>query len=247
MPTTSVVIPVRNGEKFILHAIASVVAQLTDGDEIILVDDGSTDRTRELVTARFPDVRIVPSRGTGPSAGYNTGLSEARGTLVSFLDHDDWWPEHRHAVLLAALNDHPDANAAFGRLRVAIEPEAGPLPIPVWEGRIVPAVVVSGIYRRDLLLAVGGFNERLNLAEDIDLHLRLEEAGLNVVLCEADTLVIRLHASNMTRNLRQQRADAAMLGVINERVRRRRAASAAREGGGLAGPSAPRSDPFVAS
>jgi glycosyltransferase involved in cell wall biosynthesis len=244
--TTSVVIPVRNGEKFVLQAIASVVAQLNDSDEIILVDDGSTDRTRELVATKYPGVRFIPSRGTGPSAGYNTGLLEARGSLVSFLDHDDWWPEHRHAVLLAAMDDHPDANAAFGRLRVAIEPEAGPLPIPAWEGQIVPAVVVSGIYRRDLLMKVGGFDERLNLAEDIDLHLRLEEAGLNVVQCEADTLIIRLHASNMTRNLRQQRADAAMLGVINERVRRRRALAAASEGS-LAGPHAPHSDPFDAS
>ena len=91
--STSVIIPVRNGERLVGEAIASALAQLGAGDEIVVVDDGSTDRTRAAVEAAADRrVRLVPSGGRGVSAARNVGIAVACGEFIAFLDHDDTWP-----------------------------------------------------------------------------------------------------------------------------------------------------------
>src|SRR5438477_2430339 len=101
---TSLIIPVRNGVRFIEEAVDSALRQLDPEDEIIVVDDASADATRSVL-AGIPDrrMRVLDGSGRGVSSARNIGLAAAAGEFIAFLDHDDLWPPQRHAVLLQAL------------------------------------------------------------------------------------------------------------------------------------------------
>src|SRR5688500_3708111 len=107
----SVILPVRNGAAFIEQAIASALPQLSADDEVVVVDNGSTDETVSIVQALTnPRVRLIEEQRPGPAAARNAGLAVANGELISFLDHDDYWPQGRNAGLLAALAADPAAD-----------------------------------------------------------------------------------------------------------------------------------------
>jgi glycosyltransferase involved in cell wall biosynthesis len=112
-----VIIPVLNGEAFIVEALTSVLSQLDREDEIVVVDDGSTDRTRRLLHGHDDRVLVIDGPRRGPSAARNAGLGVARGALIAFLDHDDLWPPGRHRALLSAMEEEDRFNAAAGRIR----------------------------------------------------------------------------------------------------------------------------------
>lgn len=196
--TTSVIIPVRNGRRFILEALDSVLVQLADDDEIIVVDDASTDGTDRLLRNLDKRVVILDGLGRGPSAARNTGLAKARGACIAFLDHDDLWPPGRHAALLGALRQSPTANAAAGRLRIHVEEGGFAGRHAALDGRHAPSILMTCLYRRQLIEATGPFDEDMRFGEDLNYYVRLAESGMIVVTCDHDALVYRRHAENAT-------------------------------------------------
>jgi glycosyltransferase involved in cell wall biosynthesis len=216
---TSVIVPVRNGARFIEAALESALLQLAAGDEIVVVDDASTDDTRNIL-ARVRDsrVRVLNGSGRGVSSARNVGLSSATGEFIAFLDHDDLWPPLRHATLLQALLADDGIDCAVGRLRLRMESDAVLLPqLPDMEGRLAANLsLCTALFRRRILDQVGGFDEDLRFCEDTDYFLKLKEADYRVVLCEADTLIYRRHSTNATCDV-----VGAQDGVM-ELIRRRR-------------------------
>jgi len=209
---TSVIIPVRDGQAHVADAIDSVLSQLADTDEIVVVDDASTDKTKSVVNARLDSrIRLVEGTGRGASSARNIGLAAAHGEFVAFLDHDDVWPPGRHAVLRRALIDHPDIDAAHGRQRIRVEAGAQDRAwMAAKDNRHLPFnIMFTALFRRWILDKVGGFAEDLRLFEDIDCCARMTEAGMRVVACDVDSLIYRHHGGNSTRD-RAVLADAAM-------------------------------------
>src|ERR1700746_1002350 len=94
-PFLSVLIDTYNHERFIEQAVLSVLAQdVAEGErEIIVVDDGSTDRTPEIVRRFEPRVRLIRKTNGGQASAFNTGIPECRGNIIVFLDGDDWWAQ----------------------------------------------------------------------------------------------------------------------------------------------------------
>src|SRR5688572_3231285 len=90
-PTVSVIIPSYNCEAYIAETLGSVVGQTFGDLEIIVVDDGSTDRTREIVASFEPRVRLLTQKNNGVCAARNYGIREAQGQYVCLMDHDDYW------------------------------------------------------------------------------------------------------------------------------------------------------------
>lgn len=221
-PQTSIIIPVRDGARFIVEAIASVLAQAHETDEVIVVDDHSRDATRGLVEALAdPRLSILSAAREGVSAARNLGLERARGTYVAFLDHDDLWPNGRHMRLAVALDGAPGQAAAFGRVRLRFEPDAVRTPGDAdLDGKHICELVGSGLYRRAAVLAISGFDETMRLREDADFHLRLLENGLSPLLIDADALIYRRHGGNVTRD--QAALNAALLEVARRKLTRQR-------------------------
>src|SRR5437868_1666996 len=99
MAEISVIIPTRNAERYIRSTLESVCAQRDVDLEIVVIDDGSTDRSIEIVReVNDPRIRIIPGPQRGISAAFNAGLAEARGELIARCDADDLYPPDRLAL-----------------------------------------------------------------------------------------------------------------------------------------------------
>ena len=107
-PTVTVLIDTFNHERFIEAAILSVLAQDFPAveTEILVVDDGSTDRTPEIVLRFGPRVRLIQKKNGGQASAFNVGISEAHGDIIAFLDGDDWWAPNKLSHAMEYLTDH---------------------------------------------------------------------------------------------------------------------------------------------
>jgi glycosyltransferase involved in cell wall biosynthesis len=183
VPAVSVLVSVHDGAPTVAQAVASVLAQ-SDGDlELIVVDDGSTDATPALLAAvSDPRLRVHRQPRTGLTRALNAGLGLARAPLVARLDADDvalperlarqrtFMAAHRDVGLLgtAAREERPD-----GRLVRVTRPPVDDAALRRALIRANPFVHSSVIVRRELLARVGGYDERLAVAQDYDLWMRL--------------------------------------------------------------------------
>ena len=138
--------PVHDVEEFLEQCVQSVLAQTHTDLDVVLVDDGSTDRSGELCDALAdsdPRVRVVHQPNAGLSAARNTGLARAVGDWVTFLDSDDWWEPEFVSTLLDALARHPAAGTAVaGFARVPGRPSS----MPGSETRLHPVDEALGLF-----------------------------------------------------------------------------------------------------
>lgn len=224
-PLHSVVMPVLNGEKHVAAALHSALPQLGAEDEFLVVDNGSSDRTRDIV-AGFgdPRLRLLTAERRGPSAARNVGLRAARGRYVSFMDHDDLWPAGRQDGLLQALHGTPGANAAHGRMRLLMEVEEA-RSIAHLDGRHLPGlVVITCLFDHALLARAGFFDETLIQGEDVDYLLRLQAAGMRAATYDGDAVIYRRHGHNLSASAAE--VGRGMLQVMARQIARRRAQKA---------------------
>lgn len=182
-PTITVIIPCFNCERYLAEALQSVFEQAYPQIQVIVVDDGSTDRSA-AVAAGFDRVQLIKQRNAGVSTARNTGLKVATGNLVVFLDADDrLLPDALSCA--AEFFSEPELVMVFGGNRVI--DEAGICTrINVQERRnYTYRDVLHGMtpcpsqcmFRRSAVVAAGGFNAEISLAEDWDLFLRLVSLG----------------------------------------------------------------------
>ena len=118
----SAIIPVHNGARFLSEALRSVKEQRLPADEIIVVDDGSSDGSADIVRREHPDAVLIQQPRAGAAAARNAGARRARCEALAFLDHDDLWPPERNADLLRAWRAHPEADVVCGAFRLLAEP-----------------------------------------------------------------------------------------------------------------------------
>jgi glycosyltransferase involved in cell wall biosynthesis len=187
-PLISVIMPCLNAERFLGEAVASVIEQTLSDLELIVIDNGSTDRTPDILRS-FGDRRLCMLRENerGVSRARNTGLRHARGAFVAFLDADDTWAPDFLRKLHAVLASRPDAALAYcGWQNVGLEgPRGEPYLPPDYEGAGKMAELLvnnrwpihAALTRRSSIAEVGGFDTRLIIAEDYLFWLELAARG----------------------------------------------------------------------
>lgn len=214
-PLVSVIIPAFNSEKYIEQTITSALNQTYKNLEIIVVDDGSTDRTLEIVKQLSEkDNRIkyfsIPPAGR-PSVPRNFGIHKANGEFIAFLDSDDLWHKRKIANQLKRLIESPSAafiysmSITFGAVSLfSAQYELLPLPFRAAKnrndllkiGNTIP--LSSVIVRKDNLLDVNGFDEDpLLQIEDYDLWIRLSEIN-DFVFLPALFVKYRIHSTQFS-------------------------------------------------
>jgi glycosyltransferase involved in cell wall biosynthesis len=219
----SVVIPAYEAEHFLGAALESVAHQTAAPSEIIVVDDGSSDRTAELAAGY--GVRVLAfDRNRGPAAARNAGVRIASQPWIAFLDADDRWHDAKTAVQWAALRRWPGAEASFcdydviradGSIvcsEMSTDPGFARLGISQrWgkAGRVRSATISRALVRsmfvrqssvmvkRDLFLDSGGFDERLRLAEDYEFFLRTGPST-RIVAIEESLVTYQRRAASLT-------------------------------------------------
>lgn len=209
-PLVSVVIPTYNYGRYICETIESALGQTYSPVEIIVVDDGSTDDTRERLTAYGGRVRYIHQQNRGLSAARNAGIQAARGEFVALLDSDDLWlPDKLERQVTVGVHQ-PDiglvATERFAidetgrRLDYVAEccSREGFCELTARELLEFPAFSPSSVLaRRDCLLTVGGFNEDLTAVEDMEMWVRIA-ARIRVVRLNATLTAQRFHSKSMS-------------------------------------------------
>jgi glycosyltransferase involved in cell wall biosynthesis len=196
------VIPAYNAELFISEAIQSALAQTVELAEIIVVDDGSSDRTAN-VAAGFPRTRVIRRPNGGPGAARNTGIREASGEWIALLDSDDVWDPRKTELQLQSIT--PDAGVihcnrldpiCFGNL---------------WhrQAHISPS---GALVRRQALLDAGGFEESRSVmgVEDLNMWLKIALTDWRFVRSDANLFGYRPTEQSLSANdLKMARAELA--------------------------------------
>jgi len=218
IPRVSVFMPVYNGEPFLRQAIASVLGQTLDDLELVIVENGSSDGSRETArAAALGDrrVRVLEHpRPLGIVGAGNAGVRATRAALVARQDQDDVSHPRRLERQVAALERAPAA-VAVGTLCVGVDATGRPVrPRDRWRlvGRraLPPFPHGSTCMRRAAFERVGGYREGTYRWEDIDLFLRLEREGPVLVLPEA-LYRYRYHAGSLTASADDERDDGGAL------------------------------------
>ncbi|HET6363083.1 MAG TPA: glycosyltransferase [Gemmatimonadota bacterium] len=223
-PLVSVIIPVYNGARFIAEAVQSIVAQEYGSIEIIVVDDGSTDETAEIVACLDRDVRYVFQENAGPGAARNRGIRDASGDLIAFLDADDLWASGSLQLLVNSLLEDRGLDVVHGYARLFKDGESNSGMDFINPDEVFPYYIGAGLYRRRAFERVGLFEEELRFSEDTEWYGRAAELGLRIARLEGITLLVRRHENNMTRG--KTMADLQMLRVFKLMLDRRRAGAA---------------------
>ena len=238
MDSVSVVIPCYNAATWISSSLNSVAAQKWPALEVIVVDDGSTDGSVDLLRAHFPDVRVLQQRNGGAAAARNAGIQAAHGDWIAFLDADDWWLPGKLQAQMALLATQPDAQMCTTAWEVwkSEDPEParellGPLlhPKPA-QGRGNPATgwiypelllgccvwTSTVVARTSLLRTLGGFDVSLKVGEDYDLWLRASRLT-PIVRVHRPLALYRQHPSSLTKQAPARNYEAAVVGRAIER------------------------------
>lgn len=213
----SAIIPVYNGEAFLEEAIQSIQQQNYQPLEIIIVDDGSTDRTSKIATSYGSQVRYVFQPNCGPAAARNTGLEIAHGNVIAFLDVDDLWTSNKLELQLSHLSRNP-SEVILGRVQVETiqdEPE-----FKANTDSMIAFAVGCGLFRKSVFDKIGYFDVSLRYGEDTDWFLRAREKNVVVTILPYVTLLHRKHQNNMTR--KKSIHDLNIIKVLRKSLDRRR-------------------------
>ena len=213
-PAVSVVMAVRNGAAWVAEAIGSVLGQ-TDGDhELIVVDDGSTDATADVLAGvADPRLRVIRQDAAGLTRALNRALGLARAELIARLDADDLALPERLARQRAFLAAHPDVGVLGTAAREvdATGAPAGEVRPPRDDAAIRRALIRSNPFvhssvmaRRALLAGVGGYDERVAVGQDYDLWMRLAPRTRLANLAEV-LVVRRLGAGRVSLEREEER------------------------------------------
>jgi len=207
-PLVSVVLPCFNQGQYLPDAISSILSQTYRNFEIVLIDDGSTDQTRE-VASRYDKVRYVYQKNSGLPAARNVGTRESAGLFLVYLDADDVLTPNALEIGVNDLLAHPECAFVSGDHRLV-----GPDLRPLFKFRARPVqrdhylALLRGnyigmhatvMYRREVVQQAGGFDESLAACEDYNLYLRI--ARNYPVRCHGNIVAdYRQHGTNMSRN-----------------------------------------------
>jgi glycosyltransferase involved in cell wall biosynthesis len=219
----SVVIPVYNCERYLAEAVASIRAQTVAVDEILIIDDGSTDGTAEVARALPAPVRHVRRAHEGGAQALNAGVAEARGEFIAFLDADDLWLPGKLAAQRAVLAADPAIDLVFGLMEQFLSPDLPAdrrarliCPEGTQPGRTISALLA----RRAAFDRVGALATDLRTGWFIDWSMRAEDLGLRHVMLPDLVLRRRIHGDNL--GLRDTAGRVDYLEVVRRNLARRR-------------------------
>jgi glycosyltransferase involved in cell wall biosynthesis len=180
-PLVSVIIPTYNREQYLRKALDSVLAQTYQRFEIIVVDDGSTDNTRTMLSAYQESVRYVYQENQGISKARNTGIRNSHGDCIAFLDSDDYWLPEKTELQVALLQKHPEYGMVASRCSsVRLDGSFREKNRPGTSGWVLENLfqanfirTSAAIIRKECFHEVGLFDEELKECEEYDLWLRM--------------------------------------------------------------------------
>jgi glycosyltransferase involved in cell wall biosynthesis len=204
-------IPTYDSGKYICDAVDSVLAQTFPAHEIIVVDDGSTDCTREVLAKYKTKIKYIRQVNAGPPAARNTGIARATGEFIALLDSDDLWVPQKLKLQMNYIDRHPECGLVYtdmktfddtGIIEESVKVSRN-LTLP--SGRIFPQMFVETLFQTSAVLIrkscidrVGGFDTSLRMGDDYEFFLRIAR-HYELGYVDEPLVLYRQHPSQGTR------------------------------------------------
>jgi glycosyltransferase involved in cell wall biosynthesis len=205
------IVPCYNAEPFLAQALESIFAQTRAADEVIVVDDSSTDSSREIV-ARYPVRLLNTTKNSGHAVARNLAIEAASCDVIAWLDADDYWEPAHLEIVVGLLHQYPDVAVAFSGVRcvgarsdvwTGFPCSSGPRRIlrESFQATVIPAMSV--VTRKKQLDSAGRFDVKIRFAPDFDLWLRMARR-YHFVSTDEVTANYRWHAGQISAKPEQQ-------------------------------------------
>lgn len=194
-PLVSVIIPTYNCENYILETINCILGQDYPAIELIVVDDGSTDKTQEIIESFGAKVKLLKQQNSGVCKSRNRGISVASGQFICLMDHDDYWFPNKISAQLKCFEDYPEAGVVYSSFTLWHADIQGKFPNPdnftssasgidkEYSGWIYHLLLLdcwvltsTAMFRSEVFHECGNFDEKLPFSEDWDLWLRISRS-----------------------------------------------------------------------
>jgi glycosyltransferase involved in cell wall biosynthesis len=221
-PLVSVVIAVKDGERFLASAISSVLEQDYQPFEIIVIDGQSVDNTAPIAKS-FEEVRYICQVNQGIADAYNVGVEAARGEFIAFLSHDDLWTPDKLDVQVNYMLNRPGIQYTVARVKFFLEPGCSIPPgfrRELLEGDHVGRIMETLVARRPLFDAIGKFDPQLTISEDADWFARASDHKVPTAVIPQVLLWKRVHDTNASLDVDLGHRD--LLKALRRSVTRKR-------------------------
>ncbi len=207
MPTVSVIIHTYNNEKFIAETVESVLNQIYKDYEIIVVDDGSVDDTRDALLPYMQKIRYHYKENGGIASAKNAGISLSQAGFIAFLDHDDLWVPDKLKIQMECFNENPQVGLVYAKYtsfrdgkELRTKPEKG------YYGWIFKELLAKSfiqtstvVVKRECLNAVGPYDESFSLGDEYDMFLRISKK-FQCGFVDKGLTRYRVHDTNASKN-----------------------------------------------
>ncbi len=210
-PAITAAIAVHDGEAYLGEAIESVLAQTRPCEQLIVVDNGSTDRSAEIA-ASFPEVELVTEPALGVGRARNAALRALSGDYLAFLDADDLWDPRKTELQLAAFEADPSLDLVFGQMHQFVTPGLDPaiaaemkIPTDPQPGLHLGSMLAS----RAAVEAIGPWPEAVAVSDGLTFLLRADELGLRRAMLPEVVSLRRIHSANHSFARRGDRTEFA--------------------------------------
>jgi len=214
-PAISIIIPTWNRAQFIAPTIDSVLKQTYKNHEIIVVDDGSTDNTREVLEAYRDKITCIVKRNGGVSSARNTGIQASQGQYIAFVDDDDLWLPEKLSLQMQLMENNPAMGLVYcGAIKIKKDGERIGETRPEKRGAIFNELVCSNyivgsasaaMVRREVFPRAGYFDENLSPCADWDCWIRIAQF-YDIDYVEAPLVKLTIHDS-MQKNISAMEKD----------------------------------------
>ena len=220
-PSISVIIPNHNYARYLETTIESVLNQSVGNLDLIIVDNGSTDDSRDVISRYRSELTAIYQEDLGQASARNTGLKHAKGELISFLDADDYWEPKKLEMQLEKLNDDyqfiysglrqfdSESGATLSSVKPKFEGDCSLAYLEFPTTAIVPAGESSVLMTHSLVAKVGKFNEKLNSATGRDFFRRCSNFT-KFGFVDSELVNYRIHGNNMSDNRKQMMRDTEL-------------------------------------
>lgn len=229
-PAISCIIPVHNGQTYIAETIESVLQQTVPTDDVIVVNDGSTDNTVAICQSFGKRIRILTQANAGPAVARNTGIANATGQFITFQDADDLWSPEKNEIQLRAFAEDPELMLCVAHVENFLSPDVpADQHLPEFAARAKPMAGYTTpclMARREVFDVVGVFNVNLKHTDAGEWFKRARALKIRERLLPDVLVQRRLHVTNRSRVFADE-SRAEFLQMLKAGIDARRAPGAA--------------------
>ncbi len=198
-PLVSVIIPAYNCDRYLAEAVESILNQTYTSFEVIIIDDGSTDKTAEVAKSFGSKVTYCYQNNGGSATARNHGIELAQGSFLAFLDADDLWVEDKLAVQLEAFKNDPELHLVFGQVQQFYSPDlAEELKATIYcNSELMPGYIPSAmLVKKESFFQIGEFESKWKCGEFAAWYVQAVESGLKTLTLPKLVAKRRLHSAN---------------------------------------------------